>query len=1103
MGKLFASEMAERVCSDAIQIFGGYGYVSDFPVERIYRDVRVCQIYEGTTDVQKILIGRALALTQLRIGTGRSEARADDDERDRAREVTLLEAFETAQPASPSWSRRDRRWADRVALEAVAGDAPAAFVAPRAGHAMQRLRRASRRWALARGRRRDGALAADRRPRRVRARPRRRRDRQRAAHQPAGAAVLGRAGLEPGRLRAAGRAPLLALLRRSPAVAGPLRRAMQALLRCAGRHAPSGGAARAPAPLRGLRRAVARAQRATASLRAETPLHVGAAALALGLVAGLYVRGLVLDYRVGWESTFLDAGDRAARADDAARARPRRSPASPCPTPPASPPCRCSPARGRRRRAGGAVDPPARPDAARGRRRAAPAARAGHGGAGAARRARRFAPADWTSRTSSACCACSAAASPTVEVHPYAHAPSPQATLGLRALLAAALGPRAAIRVAPPAAFGAADEAAPPRAVGAELDARARPVRPRRDARGREPRPLRCAPRRAACRRGAVLAFAGRRDGFRAPLRRPRRAPRRAPRGLARLAEALQTRAGVRRSRGAADAADRRVACRPRSRGRSSAADAGAGDARSATARSIALSLVSHTNAGKTTLARTLLGRDIGEVRDAPHVTEFADVHTMLRDARGRHASQLWDTPGFGDSVRLAAAPAPVEQPDRLVPEPGLGPLARPAVLGQPAGAEATCATRPTCCSTWSAPPRRRRPPATSSRSSSCSRWTGKPVIVLLNQLGAPRAATPATTSSAWRRHIAELAPGARVLPFDAFARCWVQEMVLLDAIAQGAAGGEAAAAMARLSRRLAARAASRPSRPRWPSWPRAWRASRRARVVIDESAGGLRLATAPGGRRGAARRHRSEDDPAVQAQARLARAARQRAAREHRRADPPARPRGRVDAPPCSPSVERRPAPARRRRLGGGVGRRRQRRARRPVGRRAERRPDARRRHDRRRRARRARRRRHRRRRQPHPRHRPLVGRLEGRRADADGRRRRCCATSPSRTSAAAAAAGPRRAAPEHWAAAVHAALEPHREVLARAVARRRGTARSAPARPRRRGAACSRCSPRPPATRCCASTPTPPAALPAGAGARWGNRSSGRRGRRRSLPP
>ncbi|MBK4738288.1 acyl-CoA dehydrogenase family protein [Noviherbaspirillum pedocola] len=61
MAKLYASEMAERVCSEAIQIHGGYGYVSDFPVERIYRDVRVCQIYEGTSDIQKILIARALA----------------------------------------------------------------------------------------------------------------------------------------------------------------------------------------------------------------------------------------------------------------------------------------------------------------------------------------------------------------------------------------------------------------------------------------------------------------------------------------------------------------------------------------------------------------------------------------------------------------------------------------------------------------------------------------------------------------------------------------------------------------------------------------------------------------------------------------------------------------------------------------------------------------------------------------------------------------------------------------------------------------------------------------------------------------------------------
>jgi len=61
MAKLFASEMAERVCSDAMQIHGGYGYVADFPVERIWRDVRVCKIYEGASDIQRMLIGRTIA----------------------------------------------------------------------------------------------------------------------------------------------------------------------------------------------------------------------------------------------------------------------------------------------------------------------------------------------------------------------------------------------------------------------------------------------------------------------------------------------------------------------------------------------------------------------------------------------------------------------------------------------------------------------------------------------------------------------------------------------------------------------------------------------------------------------------------------------------------------------------------------------------------------------------------------------------------------------------------------------------------------------------------------------------------------------------------
>ena len=60
MAKLFASEAAEKICSAAIQTLGGYGYLNDFPVEHIYRDVRVCQIYEGTSDIQRMIISRQL-----------------------------------------------------------------------------------------------------------------------------------------------------------------------------------------------------------------------------------------------------------------------------------------------------------------------------------------------------------------------------------------------------------------------------------------------------------------------------------------------------------------------------------------------------------------------------------------------------------------------------------------------------------------------------------------------------------------------------------------------------------------------------------------------------------------------------------------------------------------------------------------------------------------------------------------------------------------------------------------------------------------------------------------------------------------------------------
>jgi GTPase SAR1 family protein len=196
----------------------------------------------------------------------------------------------------------------------------------------------------------------------------------------------------------------------------------------------------------------------------------------------------------------------------------------------------------------------------------------------------------------------------------------------------------------------------------------------------------------------------------------------------------------------------------------------------------IALSLVSHTNAGKTTLARTLLGSDIGEVRDAPHVTEFADVFTLIRTDDG-DSLQLWDTPGFGDSVRLlrrvrqsgsALGWFLAEVWDRWRDRPfwssqqALRNVRDEAdvVLYLVSAAEGPAAAA------YVAP------------EMELLGWTGKPVLVLLNQLGAPRAAPLEDADvQRWRGELAAHVHVAAVLPLDAFARCWVQEFALFDAV--------------------------------------------------------------------------------------------------------------------------------------------------------------------------------------------------------------------------------------------------------------------------------------------------------------------------------
>lgn len=195
----------------------------------------------------------------------------------------------------------------------------------------------------------------------------------------------------------------------------------------------------------------------------------------------------------------------------------------------------------------------------------------------------------------------------------------------------------------------------------------------------------------------------------------------------------------------------------------------------------IALSLVSHTNVGKTTLARTLLGRDVGEVRDAPHVTEFADPHVLLR--AGDDVLTLWDTPGFGDSARLVRRLNQSNNPlgwflsqmwDRWRDRPF---WASQQVMRHVRDTSdvvlylVNAAERPETAG-YVAP------------EMELLAWVGKPVLVLLNQLGPPRSgAADAEDLQHWAEHLRRWPLVRAVLPLDAFARCWVQEGVLWRAV--------------------------------------------------------------------------------------------------------------------------------------------------------------------------------------------------------------------------------------------------------------------------------------------------------------------------------
>jgi hypothetical protein len=196
--------------------------------------------------------------------------------------------------------------------------------------------------------------------------------------------------------------------------------------------------------------------------------------------------------------------------------------------------------------------------------------------------------------------------------------------------------------------------------------------------------------------------------------------------------------------------------------------------------RTVNLSLISHTNAGKTTLARTLLQQDIGEVRDAAHVTEVATGYVMLHT--GADTLMLWDTPGFGDTARL---------------------VSRLRVAGNPIGWF--------LAQVWDR--FRERPLWSSQQAVRNARdeadvvlylvnasedpagaayvplemevlaWIGKPIILLLNQTGPP-GESEQLEEQRWSDHLETTGLVRGALTLDAFARCWVQERTLLCTVA-------------------------------------------------------------------------------------------------------------------------------------------------------------------------------------------------------------------------------------------------------------------------------------------------------------------------------
>ena len=504
--------------------------------------------------------------------------------------------------------------------------------------------------------------------------------------------------------------------------------------------------------------------------RAARILHFAAAALAAGVLAGLYLHGIALEYRASWELTFLMP--RVCTGCSKSRwHRARRSPAFPS------------------RRPGDRGDPRA-------------------SGENAARWLHLMAATvallvivprlllalfAWLVERHRSTHLPLALDEPyfqrllrgfrggpaRVYILPYSYTLPPAVTAGLERLVARAFGGSAAITTAAPVTYGGEDALA---TAGGHSKAPSSPCstrRPRRNAKLTAPFSPIAGPRE---RSGTVVALVDE-SAFRARLGTE----------PARLEERRQAWREL--------CADRHVPC--------AFADLLAADVTEAQAaleraleetaeaerfrNAIALSLISHTNAGKTTLARTLLGRDVGEVRDAAHVTTQATPHTLMDTPEG-DALVLWDTPGFGDSARLARRLAQQGNPigwflsqvwDRFRDRPFY--LSQQAVRNVRDEGDIVLylvnASEAPADAGYLAP------------ELDVLGWIGRPVFVLLNQTGRPRPrGEEETEASRWRDALGNRPFIHGVLTLDAFARCWVQEIVLLRAIAPAVAAAKRAA---------------------------------------------------------------------------------------------------------------------------------------------------------------------------------------------------------------------------------------------------------------------------------------------------------------------